>query len=102
MEDGPTHARSEAVGTRQKLTARQIIQPRLAFFILAFFAALARGPIFADLFHLYAAFQYNLGPKAIGLLATSGSATSLPVGFLAGWMMDRFGRRRTLIPDFAP
>jgi MFS family permease len=100
VEDGPLHSRSEAVGTRQKLTARQIIQPRLAFFILAFFAALARGPIFADLFHLYAAFQYNLGPKAIGLLATSGSATSLPVGFLAGWLMDRFGRRRTLIPGF--
>jgi MFS family permease len=100
VEEGPRRRPDGAEGAKQKLTPRQIIQPRLVFFIVAFFAALARGPIFADLFHLYAAFQYNLGPKAIGFLATAGSATSLPIGFLAGWMMDRFGRRRTLIPGF--
>jgi len=83
-----------------RMTARQIILPRLAFFAVAFAGALARGPIFAGLFHLYAAFTYDLGPKAIGLLATASSGLALPVGFLAGWLMDRYGRRRALIPGF--
>jgi MFS family permease len=81
-------------------TMLRVIVPRLGFFAVAFAGALARGPIFAGLFHLYAAFTYDLGPKAIGLLATAGSAMSLPIGFLAGWLMDRFGRRRALIPGF--
>ena len=25
---------------------------------------------------------------------------SLPIGFLAGWMMDRYGRKRTMVPGF--
>lgn len=83
-----------------RITPWQIILPRLAFFGVAFAGSLSRGPIFAGLFHLYAAFTYNLGPQAIGLLATASSAVSLPIGFLAGWMMDRFGRRRALIPGF--
>ncbi len=81
-------------------SVRDLIRPRLIFFIVAFFAALARGPIFADLFHLYAAFAYNLGPKAIGILASSASSVSLPISFAAGWGMDRFGRKRTMIPGF--
>jgi MFS family permease len=81
-------------------SVRELVQPRLIFFIVAFFAALARGPIFADLFHLYAAFTYNLSPKAIGILASSASSLSLPISFVAGWGMDRLGRKRTMIPGF--
>src|ERR1019366_3096837 len=25
---------------------------------------------------------------------------ALPIGFTAGWMMDRFGRKRTMVPGF--
>jgi MFS family permease len=83
-----------------RLTVKEIILPRLSYFAVAFGSAVARGPVFAGLFLLYAAFTYGLQPKGIGLLATTGSALALPIGFMTGWMMDRYGRRRTLIPGF--
>ncbi len=78
----------------------EVVVPRLPFFGIAFFSAMARAPVFADMLHLYAAFAYNLNARTIGILATAASATSLPIGFAAGWMMDRFGRKKTMVPGF--
>jgi MFS family permease len=83
------------------LSLSQIVLPRLAFFGVAFFSAVARGPIFADMLHLYAAFAYDLDARGIGFLATAASIMSLPIGFLAGWLLDRFGRKSTMVPGFA-
>jgi MFS family permease len=79
---------------------REIIVPRLAYFGVALFAGLTRGPFFADLFHLYAAFEYHLGPAQIGYLATAAAMISLPLAFVAGWLLDNLGRMRTMIPGF--
>jgi MFS family permease len=101
VDDRGQAKQSETEVAQTAPTLRQLILPRLPFFAVAFFSAMARGPIFADVLHLYAAFAYNLGPKAIGLLATSASSVSLPIGFVAGWGMDRFGRKRTMVPGFS-
>jgi MFS family permease len=82
------------------LTVREIVTPRLAYFGVALFAGLTRGPVQADLLHLYAAFAYHLGPREIGYLATGAAVISLPIGFIAGWMMDYFGRKHTMVPGF--
>lgn len=82
------------------MSLRQIVMPRLIYFGVALFAGLTRGPLYADLLHLYAAFTYRLGPIEIGYLATTAVIISLPIGFIAGWMMDRFGRKRTMVPGF--
>ncbi len=74
--------------------------PRLVYFGVALFAGLTRGPVQAGLLHLYAAFAYHLGPREIGYLATAASCLSLPIGFTGGWMMDRFGRKRAMVPGF--
>jgi MFS family permease len=98
----PARLRTPA-GPREKRarpSIREIVLPRLVYFAVAFFANMARGPISADLFHLYAAYTYHLGPRAIGFLATGASSLSLPLGFLSGWMMDRFGRKKLLVPGF--
>lgn len=81
-------------------TLRDIIVPRLAFFGIALFAGLTRGPFFADLFHLYAAYTYRLAPTQIGYLATSAAVIALPLQFVAGWLLDNLGRTRTMIPGF--
>ena len=83
-----------------RLSVAQLVLPRLAMFGVAFFAAGARGPIFADLLHLYAAFAYNLDAKGVGLLATAANLLALPIGFAAGVMLDRVGRKRTIVPGF--
>jgi MFS family permease len=77
-----------------------IIAPRIAYFGVALFAGLTRGPFFADLFHLYAAYTYKLGPAQIGYLATGAAVISLPLAFFAGWLLDNLGRMRTMIPGF--
>lgn len=80
---------------------RAMVTPRLAYFAVALCAGLTRGPLSADLLHLYAAFTYHLGAREIGYLATGAAALTLPIGFVAGWMLDRFGRKHTMIPSFA-
>jgi MFS family permease len=102
-EDTPRrdrHARTKARAVSPSLSLRQIVMPRLVYFGLTLFAGLTRGPVQADLLHLYAAFAYQLGPKQIGYLATAAAVLSLPIGFVSGWMMDRFGRKRTMVPGF--
>ena len=86
--------------SRAKLTIREIVSPRLVYFGVALFAGLARGPVQADLLHLYAAFNYDLDAQQIGYMATGAAVLSLPIGFLAGWLMDRFGRKVTMVPGF--
>jgi MFS family permease len=82
------------------MTIRDIVMPRLVYFAVGLFAGLTRGPLQADLFHLYAAFTYRLDAQQIGYLATAGAALSWPTGFVAGWIMDRFGRKQTMVPGF--
>jgi len=89
-----------AGGPARTLSIAQIVLPRLPFFGVALFAGIARGPAQSDLYHLYAAFAYNLKPHAIALMATGASCISLPISFTGGWIMDRFGRKRTMIPGF--
>lgn len=99
--DTPSRPAGASVEQKRSFSLRQMVRPRLAFFAVALFSGLARGPVQADLLHLYAAFAYHLSPVQIGYLATAASAVSLPIGFVAGWMMDRFGRKRTMVPGFS-
>jgi MFS family permease len=101
--DTPRRDRSgaaKAQAGKPKLSIAQIVLPRLPYFGVALFAGLTRGPLQADLLHLYAAFAYKLGPAQIGYLATSAAVITLPIGFIAGWMMDAYGRKRTMVPGF--
>jgi MFS family permease len=101
--DEPARAPSPAGGEPPpaRMSLKEIVLPRLVFFAVAFFSAIARGPIFAGMLLLYAAFAYGLDAVQIGVLATISSTISLPVGFLAGWLMDRFGRKTTMVPGFS-
>jgi MFS family permease len=101
IQDTAPRAKTSVGAKVRKMSIREIVQPRLVYFGVALFAAMARGPIQADMLHLYAAFAYHLKPQEIGFLATAGSSIALPIGFLAGWMMDRFGRKRTMVPGFS-
>ena len=101
-EDTPRGARAAKAtdDAVRKLTLKEIVLPRLPYFGVALFAGLARGPIYSGMLDLYAAFAYQLGPAQIALLATAANVIHLPIAFAAGWMMDRFGRKRTMVPGF--
>jgi len=88
----------EAVESRP--TIGQIVRPRIVYFVVAFCAALTRGPAQASLLFLYASFAYHMKPTDLGFLAAAAGAIALPVGFIAGSLMDKFGRKRTMVPGF--
>jgi MFS family permease len=97
--EGPSRRR--ATGQTRTISIRQIITSRLPYFGISFFAAIARGPIFGGMLYLYATFAYDLDAPTIGVLAMIASVITLPIGFTAGWLMDRFGRKFTMVPGFA-
>ncbi len=100
LRDKSRAEKAQSRDAPRKMSMREMILPRLPFFGVALFAGLSRGPVGADLLHLYAAFAYHLGPREIGFLATGGAVISWPIGFIAGWILDRFGRKRTMVPGF--
>lgn len=99
--DRPAKRTKKSTVDGPRVSRFQLIRTRVPQLGLALFAGMARGPAQAGLLHLYAAFTYRLGPGQIALLATGASVISLPIGFVSGWSMDRFGRKRTMVPGFA-
>ena len=83
-------------GFRALLTYQVII-----FFVAQFLASLTRGPIFSGQINFYGAYAYDLGPQTIGILATVVTAIGIPITLGAGYIMDRFGRKATLVPGFS-
>jgi MFS family permease len=73
----------------------------IVFFVAQFLASLTRGPIFSGQLNLYGAYAYDLSPKSIGLLATIVTAIGIPISLGAGYIMDHFGRKATLVPGFS-
>jgi MFS family permease len=75
--------------------------PVFAFFAAQVLASLTRGPIFTGQFNLYGAFAYNLEPQTIGVMATAVTAIAIPISIASGHVMDRYGRKTTLVPGFS-
>ncbi len=90
-----THEPEES-GFRALFTYQVII-----FFVAQLFAGMARGPIFSGQLNLYGAYVYNLAPQTIGILATIVTAIHIPLTLCSGYIMDRFGRKATLVPGFS-
>jgi MFS family permease len=91
-DDGP-------VSGRAALTA-MLTGSVLAFFLAQFLASLTRGTLFGGTIHLYPVYHYGMGPEAIGLITTIGTALGLPIVFSTGAIMDKFGRKMTIVPGF--
>ena len=66
-----------------------------------FLASMTRGSLFGGTLDLYAVYEYGVGPETVGLLAAAGAAIGLPLTFMSGRIMDRFGRRATIVPGFS-
>jgi MFS family permease len=73
----------------------------IAFLTAQFMANFTRGVSRGGFLNLYAAYQYGVGPGTLGLLATVNSFIGLPLGFATGYVMDRWGRKRTIVPGFS-
>jgi MFS family permease len=95
----------------QQQTATALEQPKpgygwlLAFPILVFLAAqflgsVTRGALNNGALDLYAVYHYNVNAATIGALGTAATVIGIPITVGAGAVMDRFGRKATIIPGF--
>lgn len=77
-----------------------LVYPVIVLFIAQFLVALTRGTIWGGTLNLYAVYAYDIGPEVLGILGTVTSAVGIPITFGAGHLMDRFGRKATIVPGF--
>ena len=100
-ETAPTAARQpSASGERPPGAWRQMTAaPIPAVFAVQFLANVTRGGVFGGgVIVVYAAYAYGLEPDELGVLRGAMAAVAIPIVFTGGYVMDRFGRKYTIVP----
>ena len=83
----------------RRLTLAELLTgTALLLFLSQLLANVTRGVIFNGTLLFYAAYAYNVAPDELGYIAAITGVTGVPMAFLMGHLMDRFGRRATIIP----
>ena len=73
--------------------------PIPAVFAVQFLANVTRGGVFGGgVIVVYAAYAYGLEPDELGVLRGAMAAVAIPIVFTGGYVMDRFGRKYTIVP----
>lgn len=73
----------------------------VVFLFIQILAQFCRGGKDQGSLNLYAVYAFDMGPAELGLLNTIAILFGIPVPFITGWLMDRFGRRAVIAPGFA-
>ena len=100
-----TKPASESSGERPKesdwhYVRNEMLRPQILFFLAAqLFANLTRGTMQGILL-LYVAFAYGKDTEVLGLMQAGTAAIILPMTFITGIVMDKFGRKMTVVPGF--
>ena len=89
----------EVLSTRDLLALMFDVRYR-GFFAAQLFASMTRGVLWGGTLLLYATFAYDLGAKGLGGLATTSSVVGIPITLCCGYLMDRYGRKTTMVPGF--
>lgn len=74
--------------------------PLLAFLAAQFLGAVTRGALNNGTLHFYAVYTYGVDAATIGVLATAAIAIGIPIMVAAGAVMDKLGRKATILPGF--
>jgi MFS family permease len=104
-ESAPSRNQDTTKKTRDSLDTRALLAMMLdakyrGFFSAQFFASMTRGVLWGGTLLLYAAYAYDVGPQLLGGLATTTSIVGIPITLSCGYLMDRFGRKTTMVPGF--
>jgi MFS family permease len=104
-ESAPSATTTDGKKGEESLTTRALLalmlDPRYrGFFCAQFFASMTRGVLWGGTLLLYATFAYDVGPTGLGGLATTSTIVGIPITLSCGYLMDRFGRKTTMVPGF--
>lgn len=83
--------------------ATLLTRPVLILFIAQFFANIGRGGVVGQggPYFIFAAYAFGIGPAILGYISFGTGLFGIPITLLAGQIMDRFGRKRTIVPASA-
>jgi MFS family permease len=70
------------------------------FLVAQLLGSVSRGALNNGTLHFYAVYTYDISAATVGLLGTAASVVSVPIIIAAGAVMDRFGRKATIVPGF--
>ena len=104
-ESAPGLNRQADKKSEQELSTRDLLTLMVdaryrGFFGAQLFASMTRGVLWGGTLLLYATFAYDLGAKGLGGLATTSSVVGIPITLYCGYLMDRYGRKTTMVPGF--
>lgn len=82
---------------------RLITRSAVTLFAAQFMTNVGRGGAQGQggIYVIFAAYAYGLGAGALGGVSSAMGVVSIPVTLVAGQVMDRFGRKRTVVPASA-
>ena len=76
-----------------------LAHPIPVMFLAQWLGMTARGGIVAGhTVFLYAAYAYDADPATLGVLSSLMAGAGIPLTFAAGYLMDRFGRKISIVP----
>ena len=95
-----TGSSKSATGPTEDFSWRSLLsRPILILFTAQFFGMAARGgAIGGGTVFVFAAYAYDADPAILGVLSSVMAAVGIPLTLAAGYLMDRFGRKSTLVP----
>jgi MFS family permease len=103
-ETAPTARRGKQVddGSRKSGSWAWVwTHPIFIFFVALFFAGISRGALFSGTLNIYAVYAYDAGAATVGFMAGAAAAIGIPITLASGAIMDRFGRKASIIPGFS-
>jgi len=104
-ESAPSENKASSKNKEDQLDTRALLAMMLearylGFLSAQFFASMTRGVLWGGTLLLYAAYAYDAEPQLLGGLATTASIVGIPITLSCGYLMDRFGRKTTMVPGF--
>lgn len=99
-ESLPTRKDTPGGGRTNDFSWRSLLsRPILTLFTAQLFGMTARGgAIGGGTLFVYAAYAYGTDALTLGALSSAMALVGIPLTLLAGYLMDRFGRKSTLVP----
>lgn len=98
-ETAPSRRAAPAAQSGGRVWRGMLVSPIPVVFTVQFLANVTRGGVFGGgVIVLYAAFAYDIEPDELGLLRGAMAAVGIPIVFAGGYVMDRFGRKYTMVP----
>lgn len=79
-----------------------LVHPIPVLFLAQWLGMTARGGIVAgSTVFVYASYAYDADPATLGVLSSAMAGAGIPLTLSAGYLMDRFGRKTTIVPGLA-